>query len=167
MIFRHDPQHPGKTHNIRFTLSSIDLEKYDAVVIFDADNLAHPDFLTKMNDYLAVHPEAKAVQGYLDTKNPCDSWLTRAYALAYCYTNRFWQLARVNWGSPVTLGSTGLLIRTSFIKRFGWNSKSFIEDLEISTRLALEGGKVHWNEWAITYDEKPLLYRYSHRQRMR
>jgi cellulose synthase/poly-beta-1,6-N-acetylglucosamine synthase-like glycosyltransferase len=49
----------------------------------------------------------------------------------------------------------------------GWNLQSLTEDLEFSTKLVLEGGKVHWNEWAITYDEKPLFYRYSHRQRMR
>lgn len=167
VILRHDPKRPGKTQNINFALSQIDLEQYDAIVIFDADNLAHPDFLTKMNDYLAAHPEAEAVQGYLDTKNSHDSWLTRAYALAYWYTNRFWQLARMNWGLSATLGGTGLVIRTSCIKRLGWNLKSLTEDLEFSTKLVLEGGKVHWNEWAITYDEKPLFYRYSHRQRMR
>lgn len=96
VILRHDPQHPGKTQNIRFALSQIDLDQYHAVVIFDADNLAHPDFLAKMNDYFAAHPDAEAVQGYLDTKNSHDSWLTRASALAYRYTNRFWQLARMN-----------------------------------------------------------------------
>ncbi|MCX7668197.1 MAG: glycosyltransferase, partial [Atribacterota bacterium] len=167
VILRNDPQHPGKTQNINFALSQIDLEKYDAIAIFDADNLAHPDFLTKMNDYLAAHPEAEAIQGYLDTKNSHDSWLTRAYALAYWYTNRFWQLARANWGLSATLGGTGLVIRTSCIRRLGWNLKSLTEDLEFSTKLVLEGGKVHWNEWAITYDEKPLFYRHSHRQRMR
>ena len=116
MITRHDPQNPGKTQNIKFALSRIPLEEYDAIAIFDADNLAHPDFLARMNDYLAAHPEAEAVQGYLDTKNSHDSWLTRAYTLAYCYTNRFWQLARANWGLSATLGGTGLVIRTSCIR---------------------------------------------------
>ncbi|MGC8777563.1 MAG: glycosyltransferase family 2 protein [Candidatus Caldatribacteriaceae bacterium] len=167
IILRNDPRNKGKTQNINFALSQIDLASYDAMVIFDADNLAHPDFLARMNDYLAAHPEAEAIQGYLDTKNSHDSWLTRAYTLAYWYTNRFWQLARANWGLSATLGGTGLVIRTSCIQRLGWNLKSLTEDLEFSTKLVLEGGKVHWNEWAITYDEKPLLYRYSHRQRMR
>jgi cellulose synthase/poly-beta-1,6-N-acetylglucosamine synthase-like glycosyltransferase len=167
VITRHDPQNPGKTQNIKFALSRIPLQEYDAIAILDADNLAHPDFLARMNDYLAAHPEAEAIQGYLDTKNSHDSWLTRAYTLAYWYTNRFWQLARANWGLSATLGGTGLLIRTSCIRRLGWNLQSLTEDLEFSTKLVLEGGKVHWNEWAITYDEKPLFYRHSHRQRMR
>jgi cellulose synthase/poly-beta-1,6-N-acetylglucosamine synthase-like glycosyltransferase len=49
----------------------------------------------------------------------------------------------------------------------GWNLKSLTEDLEFSVQVVLEGGKVHWNEWAITYDEKPLRYASSHRQRTR
>lgn len=33
--------------------------------------------------------------------------------------------------------------------------QSLTEDLEFSAKLVLEGGKVNWNEWAITYDENP------------
>jgi cellulose synthase/poly-beta-1,6-N-acetylglucosamine synthase-like glycosyltransferase len=47
-------------------------KKYDAVCIFDADNLVHPNFLKEMNSRLC-HGE-KIIQGYLDTKNPEDSW---------------------------------------------------------------------------------------------
>ena len=166
-LLRNDPLHPGKTQNIRWALDAIPLDNYEAVVIFDADNLAHPDFLSRMNDYLEAHPEAEAVQGYLDTKNLSDSWLTKVYALAYWYTNRFWQLARANWGLSATLGGTGLLITVPCIKRLGWDLQSLTEDLEFSTKLILSGGKVHWNEWAITYDEKPISYLSSHRQRLR
>ncbi|MGQ9623504.1 MAG: glycosyltransferase family 2 protein [Candidatus Caldatribacteriaceae bacterium] len=167
ILERNDPKLPGKTHNVRWALSKIPLAEYDAIAMFDADNLAHPLFLARMNDYLEAHPEAEVVQGYLETKNPDRSWITRMYALAYWYANRFWQLARVNWGMSATLGGTGLVIRTSCIKRLGWNLKSLTEDLEFSTQVVLSGGKVHWNEWAITYDEKPLHYRVSHRQRTR
>lgn len=167
VLERNDPKHPGKTHNVRWALSKIPLEAYDAIAMFDADNLAHPLFLSKMNDYLEAHPEAEVIQGYLETKNPHQSWVTRMYALAYWYANRFWQLARTNWGMSATLGGTGLVIRTSCIRRLGWNLKSLTEDLEFSTQVVLSGGKIHWNEWAITYDEKPLCYGASHRQRTR
>lgn len=167
VLERNDPQRPGKTHNVGWALTQIPLKQYDAVVLFDADNLAHPAFLSRMNDYLEAHEDAEVVQGYLETKNPHQSWLTRMYALAYWYTNRFWQLARANWGLSATLGGTGLAIRTSCLLRLGWNLKSLTEDLEFSVQVILEGGKVHWNEWAITYDEKPVHYPASHRQRVR
>lgn len=167
VLERHDPKRPGKTHNVGWALTQIPLTSYDAIAMFDADNLVHSLFLTRMNDYLEAHPSAEVVQGYLETKNRNQSWLTKMYALAYWYANRFWQLARVNWGLSATLGGTGLVIRTSCILRLGWNLKSLTEDLEFSTQIILEGGKVHWNEEAITYDEKPLRYSASHRQRTR
>ncbi len=141
VLSRYDPEHPGKTHNIRWALSQITLDPYDAITIFDADNLVHPTFLTRMNEYLSAHPDAEAIQGYLDTKNAHDSWLTKAYALAYWYTNRFWQLARAQWGLSATLGGTGLVISTSCIKRLGWDMRSLTEDLELSTKLVLGGKK--------------------------
>ncbi len=95
-----------------------------------------------MNDYLEAHPQAEAVQGYLDSKNFSDSWLTKVYTLAYWYSNRFWQLARANWGLSATLGGTGLLITVPCIKRLGWDLQSLTEDLEFSSKLVLSGGKV-------------------------
>lgn len=56
-----------------------------------------------MNDYMESHSKAQAIQGYLDTKNPDDTWISRSYALSYWYTNRFWQLARSNWGLSAAL----------------------------------------------------------------
>lgn len=166
-LIRNDPLHPGKTWNVRWALTQIPLAKYDAVALFDADNVAASQFLSSMNYYLEAHPDIEAVQGYLDTKNPHDSWVTRVYALNYWYINRFWQLARVNWGLSAALGGTGLVIRTSCIRRIGWELQSLTEDLEFSTRLVLEGGRVGWNEWAVTYDEKPITHSASRRQRTR
>jgi len=162
-----DAAHNGKTGNVRWALRQIPLDKYDAVAMFDADNLAEKNFLSKMNDYMESHPEAGAIQGYLDTKNPDDTWVSRSYALSYWYTNRFWQLARSNWGLSAALGGTGLIITISCLKNIGWDLRSLTEDLEFSTRIILNGGRVHWNNEAIIYDEKPLTFGASRRQRTR
>lgn len=166
-LVRTDLSRSGKTWNVRWALTRLPMDDVDAVVMFDADNLAERDFLSRMNDYMEAHPEAEAIQGVLDVKNPHDNWLTRAYALAYWYTNRFWQLARGLWGLSCTLGGTGLVIRTSTLRRLGWNLESLTEDLEMSTRIILSGDRVHWNDHAVVYDEKPVDYRASVRQRTR
>ncbi|WP_119314966.1 glycosyltransferase family 2 protein [Calidithermus terrae] len=167
VLERHDPQRRGKGWTLRWALGQIGLERYDAVAMLDADNLAHPEFLERMNDYLEAHPEAEAVQGYLDTKNPDDSWVTRAIALAYWHSNRFWQLARQHLGLSGTLGGTGCVIRSRTLRRTGWQPQSLTEDLEYTAMLVLGGGRVHWNDWAVVYDEKPLTLRSSVRQRTR
>lgn len=164
---RFDDEHNGKTWNVRWALTKIPLGEYDALAMFDADNLADKNFLMTMNNYMELHPEAEAIQGVLDVKNPDDNWLTRSYALAYWFTNRFWQLARGLWGLSCTLGGTGLVIRTATLERIGWNLQSLTEDLEMSTKLILSGSRVHWNDAAIIYDEKPQDIAISRRQRTR
>jgi hypothetical protein len=47
-------------------------------------------------------------QGYLDSKNPHDSWVTRSYAFSYWATSRIYQLARERLGLSAQLGGTGL-----------------------------------------------------------
>lgn len=164
---RFDTTRNGKTWNVRWALTQLPMNEADALAMFDADNLVDLDFLAEMNAYMELHPEAEAIQGVLDVKNPDDNWLTRSYALAYWFTNRFWQLARGLWGLSCTLGGTGLVIRAATLERIGWNLESLTEDLEMSTRLILSGSRVHWNDAAVIYDEKPQDLSISNRQRMR
>ncbi|MDR1943900.1 MAG: glycosyltransferase family 2 protein [Synergistaceae bacterium] len=166
-MIRTDTLKNGKTWNVRWALTRIPMENFDALAMFDADNLAERDFLARMNDYMESHPEAEAIQGVLDVKNPDDNWLTRSYALAYWFTNRFWQLARGLWGLSCTLGGTGLVIRAATLRRLGWNLESLTEDLEMSTRIILSGSRVHWNDHAVIYDEKPQSLKISYKQRTR
>lgn len=166
-LIRTDTTKNGKTWNVRWALTKIPMDHFDALAMFDADNLVELDFLARMNDYMEQHPEAEAIQGVLDVKNPDDNWLTRSYALAYWFTNRFWQLARGLWGLSCTLGGTGLVIRAATLRRIGWNLESLTEDLEMSTRIILSGSKVHWNDHAVIYDEKPQDLSISKKQRTR
>jgi cellulose synthase/poly-beta-1,6-N-acetylglucosamine synthase-like glycosyltransferase len=143
------------------------MDDFDAIALFDADNLAEADFLSSMNDYMEEHPDADAIQGMLDVKNPNDNWLTMSYATAYWFTNRFWQMARAAWGLSCTMGGTGLAVKISALRRLGWNYESLTEDLEMSARLILSGSRVHWNDHAVIYDEKPQSLSASMRQRTR
>ena len=164
---RYDDTQNGKTWNVRWALTQLPIEKFDALAMFDADNVVDENFLFNMNNYMEMHPGAEAIQGVLDVKNPDDNWLTRSYAIAYWFSNRFWQLARGLWGLSCTLGGTGLVIRAATLERIGWNLESLTEDLEMSTRLILSGSKVNWNDAAIIYDEKPQDLTVSKKQRTR
>lgn len=166
VLERKDLEHPGKTQAIRWALPQIPREEFDAVAFFDADNLVDHGFLRAMNNCL-VATGAEAVQGYLDVKNPDDSWVTKVYAVAYWYTNRFWQAARDRVGLSATLEGTGSVIRLDCIDRIGWNLESLTEDLEFATLLVLRGRRVRWCEKAVVYDEKPVSLQASRRQRTR
>lgn len=140
-------------------------KKYDSIAIFDADNLASKGFLKEMNNKLCEG--FKVVQGYLDSKNPKDSWITGSYSIAFWQTNRMFQLARSNIGLSSQLGGTGFCVDTEILRKLGWGATCLTEDLEFSCKLVLNGEKVGWAHDAIIYDEKPLTLKQSWNQRKR
>lgn len=140
-------------------------KKYDAVVIFDADNLVDPQFLQHMNNSLCNG--AKIVQGYIDAKNPLDTWVTAAFAMSFWVSNRMMQLARFNLGLTNTLGGTGMAISVDLLKQIGWGATSLTEDLEFSLKALLLGHKTTFAYEAVVYDEKPLTFKQAWNQRKR
>jgi cellulose synthase/poly-beta-1,6-N-acetylglucosamine synthase-like glycosyltransferase len=157
----------GKTWNIRYALEHISLDLFDYVIIVDADNLVHPEFLLEIDSYLQANPDAKAVQAYLDVKNPFDTWVTKAISIAYWITNFIWFRPREVLGLSVTLGGTGMVLSTELLKERGWKAESLSEDLELHVDLVLAGDRVRYCERARVFDEKPLDLRTSYRQRVR
>ena len=140
-------------------------KQYDAVAIFDADNLVHQDFLKEINSKLQAG--YKVVQGYIDSKNPEDSWIASSYSIGFWTQNRMFQLAKSNLGLSNQIGGTGFAIETSTLKKLGWGATCLTEDLEFTCKLVLNGEKVGWAHDAIIYDEKPLKLKQSWVQRKR
>lgn len=164
---RFDPEKRGKGYAIEWMLERLwEMDKqYDAVVMFDADNLVGKNFLMEMNEKLCQGE--RVIQGYLDTKNPFDSWISVSYAVAYWFTNRMWQLARYNMHLSNALGGTGICIDTALLKEIGWGATSLTEDLEFTVRCVDRGIIPSWAHNAKVYDEKPLTLKASMRQRIR
>jgi len=140
-------------------------KKYDAIAIFDADNVVSRNFLKEMNDKLCQG--YKVVQGFIDSKNPYDSWITASYSIAFWTSNRMFQLAKSNIGLSNQIGGTGFCVDTDVLKRLGWGATCLTEDLEFTCKLVLNGEKVGWAHDAVVYDEKPLTLKQSWRQRKR
>lgn len=140
-------------------------QQYDAVVIFDADNLVKHNFLSEMNSKLCQGD--RIIQGYLDSKNPLDNWVTNAFSVAFWVSNRLLQLSRYNVGLSNVLGGTGMCISTDVLRQVGWGAHSLTEDLEFSMKALTYGIKTTWAHDAVVYDEKPLTFAQSWRQRRR
>lgn len=140
-------------------------KKYDAVCIFDADNLVSKNFLNEMNKKLCSG--SKVIQGYLDSKNPMDTWITGSYSITFWANNRMAQLSKVNMGISSQLGGTGCCIDTEILRKLGWGATCLTEDLEFTCKLVSNGYKVDFAYDAVIYDEKPLTLVQSWRQRKR
>ncbi|MFC0214512.1 glycosyltransferase family 2 protein [Paenibacillus chartarius] len=164
---RHNLNLRGKGYAIEWMLKELwkRPRQYDAIVMFDADNLVSPDYLQHMNDELCAG--SRVIQAYLDTKNPNDSWVTAAYAITYWYCNRLWQLPRTNLKMANFLGGTGMCFESGLLKEMGWGATSLVEDLEFTMRCVQRGINPVFNYDARVYDEKPLTFKASARQRLR
>ena len=139
---------------------------YDAICVFDADNIVDKNFLKAMNKKLCQGEEV--VQGYRDIKNPTDNWITSGYALFYWTMHRFYHLARYNLGLSPLLNGTGFMVKFDIIKENnGWKTVTLTEDIEFSLQRILKGKRLGWATDAIVYDEQPTGFKQSWSQRSR
>ena len=139
---------------------------YDAICIFDADNIVDKNFLKAMNKKLCQGEEV--VQGYRDIKNPTDNWITSGYALFYWTMHKFYHLARYNLGLSPLLNGTGFMVSFDIIKENGgWKTVTLTEDIEFSLQRILKGKRLGWSTEAIVYDEQPTGFAQSWSQRSR
>ena len=164
---RFDPMHKTKGAALNWFLAQKIEENapYDALCIFDADNIVDVNFLKNMN--IKLCQGETVVQGYRDIKNPTDSWVTAGYAIFYWTMNRFYHLARYNIGLSPLINGTGFMVRFDQVKPEGWNTKTLTEDIEFSLKQIIRGRKLGWARNAIVYDEQPVGFKQSCSQRSR
>lgn len=154
----------GKQHALKWAFEKINLDNYDAVVVLDADNHVHPNYLRVLDSELAKGH--RIVQGYVETKNPCDSWVTANYAYMFWYICRL-QMVRTRIGLSAWLAGTGLCINTDVLHRVGWNVQTMTDDVEYTCQLILAGERVAFAPDAVIYDQKPTNLADSMKQRLR
>ena len=124
---------------MRFAYRQLRDKGYDAFCVFDADNVADPQFLREMNN--AYRAGARAAQGYRDSKNPFDSAISGCYSIYYWMMDRFHNQGKAGLGMSAMLGGTGFMVSAAaFDKMGGWCTQSISEDLEMSAQCALAGG---------------------------
>lgn len=140
-------------------------KKIDAYIIFDADNVVHPDFLVHMNN--ALNNGYRVASGFRDAKNPSDSWVSASYTIFYYIQNLFFCRSRMGFGANATITGTGFMIKKDIVDDEGFNTYTLTEDMEFTGQCALKGEKIYYAEKAITYDEYPVKFKESWKQRKR
>ncbi len=138
---------------------------YDAYVIFDADNIVHPNFLSRMND--TIESGYEVAEGFRDSKNLDDNWLSGSYSLFYYIQNFFFNKSRMNVGLSSSINGTGFMVKRETINRNGFEPVTLTEDIEFTAMCALNHTKIAFVEDALTYDEQPVVFKDSWKQRKR
>lgn len=139
---------------------------YDAMCVFDADNLVDGRFLARMNDVLCGG--AQVAQGFRDSKNPEQSAISGCYSICYWMLNRFYNGARSTLRLSALVNGSGFAVTTALLRRLGgWHTVTMTEDYEFSAQCAMLGERVHFVPDAVIYDEQPLTFVQSWKQRRR
>ena len=156
----------SKGEVLRFAYNRLRGREYDAWCVFDADNVVDSRFLTEMNN--AYMSGARAAQGYRDSKNPYDTLISGCCSIYYWMMDRFHNGGKAGMDLSAMIGGTGFMISSKALEKLGgWNSSTISEDLELTAQCVLAGEKVWWVPKAVTYDEQPLTYEESVKQRRR
>ncbi len=164
-------QHKGVVHSKGDVLHQIGEKllsggEFDAFCVLDADNLVHPDFLQRMND--AHLAGVQVAQGFRDSKNPADSAVSTCYSICYWMLNRFYNNGRQRLKLSSLVNGSGFMMSVDLLRRLGgWCTTTMTEDYEMTAQCVLLGEKVQYVPQAIIYDEQPLTFLQSWRQRRR
>lgn len=140
---------------------------YEAVVVFDADNIVDAQFLREMNKTFDTG-KYDALTTYRNSKNFGQNWLTAAYSLWFMHEARHLNYARMMLGAQCMISGTGFVVSTKLMDiNEGWPYYLLTEDIQFSVASTLQGFHIGYCDTAILYDEQPATWKQAWRQRLR
>ena len=146
----------GKGAVLRFGISRLLKKKadsFDAVLVFDADNVANPDFMRRINESLCSGNSI--VQGFRVAGEPFRTLVTKWYAIYWPIYSFCYSYPREKLGLSCFLTGTGFAVKKDLLKQTGWDTRSVTEDVEYAFRRCLEGGRASFCVDAVCCDEQP------------
>ena len=160
----------GKGYALDFLLEQIRasgrLDSFDAFLIFDADNLLQPDYVTQINRVCSDGYEAFC--GYRNIKNFGSNWISSGSGLWYLHESTHMNRSRMCIESCCAVNGTGFGFTRALLERLGgWKFFTLTEDVEFNAWCATHGVRIGYCHDAMVYDEQPLTFRQSWRQRTR
>ena len=167
---RKNPKKIGKGYALNFLFQKINkeygYEAYDAFIVFDADNVIAPIYIEEMNK--VFDSGYRIITSYRNSKNYGKNWISAGYSLWFLREARYLNKARMKLGTSCAVSGTGFLVSREIIqKNDGWVHHLLTEDIEFTTDNIIAGEKIGYCGKAVLYDEQPVKFGQSYRQRLR
>lgn len=166
---RFNKEKVGKGYALEQLLINIEEDypqTYDGFFVFDADNVLDRGFVAAMNRTFSDGYEV--ITSYRNSKNYGDNWISAGYALWFIRESRYLNNARMLLGTSCAVSGTGFLFSRKVIESTnGWRFHLLTEDIEFSVYNILQGRQIGFCADAVLYDEQPVTFRQSWRQRLR
>lgn len=141
-------------------------EGFDGYFVFDADNIISPNYIENMNDTFCSGKDI--VTGYRNSKNYGSNWISSGYAMWFLHDCRYLSQPRSLLNLSCAVSGTGFLFSRKIAEEMGgWPFHTLVEDTEFTCDFILRGYKIGYCSKAELYDEQPVKFRQSWRQRLR
>lgn len=135
---------------------------YDAIAVFDADNIASDNWFNEMND--ALQDGEKVVTGRRHSSNAKANVIAGWYTVYWDMMNELSNRVRTNLGLSGKLTGTGFAFLLSALGEEGWKTHTMVEDVEFTVQGNLRGNRVAYVSGADYADEQPVTVVYMWRQ---
>lgn len=167
---RNSETQKGKGYALNYLLNKIRTEgafdRYDAFLVFDADNLLMPDYITAINKACTAGYDVFC--GFRNSKNFGTNWVSAGHSLWFLHDSVHLNQGRMWIHTPCMVTGTGFGFTRALLEKCGgWNFFTLTEDIEFSTWCVIHGVRVGCSQEAELFDEQPERFSQSWRQRTR
>jgi len=140
----------------------------DYIAVYDADNTPDPSALRYLMAELLLDSSVGAVLGKFRTVNKNRNLLTRFINIETLSFQSILQAGRWKLFKVATLPGTNLVIRRHLLDTLkGWDEEAITEDSELSIRIYMEGYRIKYVPYSVTYEQEPETWSAWIKQRTR
>ncbi|MBO9684208.1 MAG: glycosyltransferase [Flavisolibacter sp.] len=140
----------AKIKSIQFAVSHF-VRKHDALVIFDSDNLVHPDYFNVLNKYF--QQGYRAVQTQMLSKNTSTVY-SRLDSIGHIYHTFLERQMRMELGLSAHILGLGIAIELELYKEIMYKDRLGGFDKKLQADIVKKIPRLAYAEEAIVYDEK-------------
>ena len=165
VLERQDKMNIGKGYAIKFAIENIQIDRYGAVFVVDADSVVDRDALLNLDQ--SIREGNKAIQCFNGVANPDQSWFTRLLDVSRTISNEIFERAKEKLGLSSHLMGNGMCFSADVIGGYGWYAFTVGEDWEYYARLIERGERVSFARNARVYHQESRTLKQATPQRMR
>ena len=135
---------------------------FDAIAVFDADNIVSDCWFEVMND--ALQDGESIVTGRRHSSNARANVISGWYTVYWDMMNELSNRVRTNLSLSGKLTGTGFAFLPSALGPNGWQTHTMVEDTEFTVQSNIRGLRIAYVPEADYADEQPVTVRYMWRQ---
>ena len=149
-LLKPDPAFHTKIKSIHYAVDNFS-RKHDVLVIFDSDNLVHPNYFKNLNTYFQRGFDV--VQTHMLSKN-IGSTYARLDSIGHIYYTFLERRIKMELGISSAILGLGIAIKNELYKEIRYKNTIGGFDKKLQVQLAVKVKQIAFAEDAVVYDEK-------------